>query len=104
MQIGQRVTPGLQVGEAHTFERFANARVDALPGRADAAVGLEIAKAVRRAAFGDRDGSLERVEDLGGADRRGGTGKGVTALDAAARYDEARMNQRLQQLADGRRT
>ncbi len=72
--MGQRVAAHLQVGEADAFERFANAVIDALPRRADAAVRLEIAAAVRGAALRDRDGALEGIENLGGADGGGRPG------------------------------
>src|SRR5690606_2310806 len=79
-QFGEGLAAVLQVGERDVLGRAPDARVDSLPGRAHAAERLEVAAAVGGAALRDGDRSLERIENLGGADRPRRAGERVAAL------------------------
>src|SRR5690606_8233395 len=94
--------PVLQVLEAHAVKGRADALVDALPRHADAAVRFEAAAAVARAAFGDRDRALERIDDLRGADRIGGPRERIPPLSPSSGHHETGADERFQQLADRR--
>src|SRR5262245_32826002 len=91
----------LQVREAHTLERLADTHVDPLPCHPDTAERFETTTTVHGAALRDCYGAFERVDDLGGADRIRSAGEGVAALHSTRRDHEARMHERLQELADG---
>ena len=53
-------------------------------------------------ALGERDGPLERLDDLGDRDRSAGAGQPVPAVTSAVRDDEPRLRELLAELRDGR--
>ena len=62
-----------ELRKAHVVQRATDGEVHALPGLAYAAGGLNLAVTLARRAVGDRDGSLERIEDGGGRNGLGRT-------------------------------
>ena len=65
-------------------------------------VDLDVAVARAACAFRERDRPLDRVDDVGGADRGRRAGQLVAAVGAAHRAHEARALEFLEQLAHGR--
>jgi hypothetical protein len=70
--------------QCHIIERAANGGVHPLPTAADAALTLDAAAARRAAAFGDRDGPFEYIEDLRRRDMLGTPRELISALGAPA--------------------
>src|SRR5436190_7233696 len=65
LHAGEIGTRSDHLGEADLAERLGHGLVDALPGAAHGAAGLELARPdVAAAAFGERERALERLEDL----------------------------------------
>src|ERR1700688_4179287 len=69
--------------EGHVIEGAANGGVHSLPTTADAALTLDAAATRRAAAFPDRYGPLEHVEDLGGGNVLRPSCEPVSSLGAA---------------------
>src|SRR5688500_6535752 len=89
-----RVAPRQRL-EAHVGERMADGPADALPAVTDEAGGLDVAVTRAARAFRERDGSFDRVDDVGGADGGRRAGELVAAARAAHRTHEARALQLL---------
>src|SRR4051812_41928860 len=92
-----RVEPG-ELREADLRQRAPDGGVESLPGTADAAVVFQAAVSAARGTIRQRDRSLQRIEDGGGADGVRCSGQLVSTPRAAHRVDQARAVQLLEQL------
>ena len=75
--------------------------VDQAPVGAHAALVGDAAMALVLAALGHRQRAFHRLDDLDQADLGGVAAEAVAAVHAALAGDQARLRQRLEQLADG---
>src|SRR6266853_1324184 len=88
--------------QRHIIERPADGGIDPLPAGADTALTLNAAAARCAAAFGDGDGPLEYIQDLGRRDILRPARELVAAVGAARGDHHAGALQTLQHLAYGR--
>ena len=95
----------IQSGElmqGHIIQRAADGGIHPLPAGADTALTLDAAPARCAAAFGDGDGPLEYIQDLGRRDILRPARELVAAVGAARRDHHAGALQTFQHLAYGR--
>ncbi len=102
----RRVSPGRE-GLQHLRERdatqgIADHVVDQAPVRSHAAALRNTALAVVLAAFGDRQRTFHRFDDLHQGDVAGGAREPVTAVHAAQAFNQACLRQWLENLANSR--
>ncbi len=90
-----------KIGETDFVERAANRDIDALPGATDVTGVFEIAMAVAGAALGNRNRTLERIDDIRRTDLGCVPGELVAAVRATGRTYDFGFCQCFQQLANG---
>src|SRR5882724_11307953 len=103
-QVGDAQGRGVQTGQLAQRDLFqcpADGRVHPLPCCADSALALDAAMARRAAAFGDRDRSLEYVENLRGGNLFRSSRQTISALRTARGNHHAGALQTLEYLAHG---
>jgi hypothetical protein len=104
LHVEQREVAGVafqasQFRQRDLLERLVDGVVDALPVAADGAMRLQVAAAVVRGAFGERQRAFECLQDVRGTDLPRGAREAVAAMQATRGFHQPGALQLLQQLA-----